>query len=84
MSDTEKASIKHVEPGEVDLDGVDRHLAVTYPDSLVGLSDEELADVDRRATRKMDILLMPTLMALYVLNYLVSSRSSELNLDGRD
>lgn len=71
MSDADKASIKHVD--DVDVDGIDRHLAVKYPDSLVGLSDEELANVDRRATRKIDILLMPTLMALYVLNYLVSS-----------
>lgn len=44
----------------------DRHLAATYPDSLVGLSVAELADVGRPATRDMDILLMPTLMALYV------------------
>ena len=46
---------------------VDRHLAVSKPESLVGLSDAEVAEIDRRATRKVDILLMPTLVALYIL-----------------
>lgn len=85
LSDTDKASIKHNEEiVVVDPDGVDRHLAVKYPESLVNLSEEELAAVDRKATRKVDILLMPTLMALYVLNYLVSARGMEGEMDGSE
>ncbi|KAI9632058.1 putative nicotinamide mononucleotide permease [Dioszegia hungarica] len=51
-------------------DGVDRHLAITKPAILEGLSDEEIAAIDKRTTRKLDILLMPTLVCLYILNYL--------------
>jgi hypothetical protein len=81
-SDSDKGSIKHIEGVDETVhdidDGVDRHLAVKYPESLVGLSEAELAAVDRKATRKIDILLMPTLMALYVLNYLVRHHASKL------
>ncbi|BEJ12346.1 hypothetical protein CspHIS471_0208060 [Cutaneotrichosporon sp. HIS471] len=83
------ASIKHVENPNldetvphVDTDGVDRHLAVKYPESLVGLSEAELDAVDRRATRKIDLLLMPTLMALYVLNYLDRQNVSTAKIGG--
>lgn len=70
---TKGGSVEHVEADErslKDRDGIDRHLAVRFPDSLVGLSDAEIDAVDRAATRKVDILLIPTLMFLYVLNYL--------------
>lgn len=48
-------------------DGVDRHLAITKPAILEGLSEEETAALDKSTTRKLDILLMPTLVALYIL-----------------
>lgn len=48
-------------------DGVDRHLAIVKPEILQGLSDEEIAIIDKSTTRKVDILLMPTLVALYIL-----------------
>ena len=48
-------------------DGIDRHLAITKPDILAGLSEEETAALDKSTTRKLDILLMPTLVALYIL-----------------
>jgi MFS family permease len=79
-------SIKHIEGVDETVhdidDGVDRHLAVKYPESLVGLSEAELAAVDRKATRKIDILLMPTLMALYVLNYLDRQNVSTAKIGG--
>jgi hypothetical protein len=46
---------------------VDRHLQVRLPESLQGLSEEELAKIDKEATRKLDILLMPILVILYIL-----------------
>lgn len=71
MSLEEKLSQEHLEQiiSEKDKldDGVDRHLAVKLPDSLVGLSDEEISAIDKRATWKLDLLLMPVLMALYIL-----------------
>jgi hypothetical protein len=51
-------------------DDVDRHLQVQLPESLQGLSSEEIAKIDKEATRKLDILLMPILVILYILNYL--------------
>jgi hypothetical protein len=49
-------------------DGVDRHLAITKPAILEGLSDEAIAAIDKRTTRKLDILLMPTLVCLYIVS----------------
>jgi len=48
-------------------DDVDRHLQVQLPESLQGLSAEEIAKIDKEATRKLDILLMPILVILYIL-----------------
>lgn len=56
----------------------DDHLVVQLPPILASLSEEELAAVDKAATRKVDILLLPTLFILYVLNYL--DRQSKLIL----
>lgn len=69
--DDDKGSIRQVETDlaqSKDIDNsIDRHLQVELPASLVGLSEAELAEVDRRATKKLDILLMPTLVSLYIL-----------------
>lgn len=48
-------------------DGIDRHLATQVPEILQGLSEDEIAAIDKSTTRKLDILLMPTLVALYIL-----------------
>lgn len=48
-------------------DDVDRHLQIEVPASLQGLSDDEIAKIDKEATRKLDILLMPILVILYIL-----------------
>jgi len=60
--DDDKGSIKQYEQVHSS-----HHLAVQMPASLAALSPEELAEVDRMATRKLDILLMPILVALYIL-----------------
>ncbi|KIR53420.1 nicotinamide mononucleotide permease [Cryptococcus gattii Ru294] len=86
MSLEEKLSQEHLEQiisGKDKLDdGVDRHLAVKLPDSLVGLSDEEISAIDKRATWKLDLLLMPVLMALYILNYLDRQNISSAKIAG--
>lgn len=79
--DQEKAPGYHHHVEDVDRqklpnDGQDRHLAVKIPDSLIGLTDDEVDVIDRAATRKLDMLLMPILCTLYILNYL--DRQSEL------
>ena len=40
------------------------------PASLKALSPEEFAKVGRKATFKMDIIVMPVLVTMYILNYL--------------
>lgn len=64
-----KVSAEHIDTLKP-VDSIDRHLEVTLPAALEGLSDDEIAELDKRATRKIDILLMPTLIILYVLNFI--------------
>lgn len=52
---------------EIEKDNVDRHLAVQLPEVLQGLSKEEIIAIDNAATKKLDILLMPILVVLYIL-----------------
>jgi hypothetical protein len=42
----------------------------TMPTSLAGLSDAEFASMGRKATVKMDIMIMPCLVVMYIMNYL--------------
>ncbi|WVQ84672.1 hypothetical protein IAT38_006827 [Cryptococcus sp. DSM 104549] len=63
-------------------DSIDRHLAVRLPESLVGLSAEEIERIDKAATRKLDILLMPILVVLYILNYLDRQNISSAKIAG--
>lgn len=42
----------------------------TMPMSLAALSDAEFASVGRKATVKMDIMIMPCLVIMYIMNYL--------------
>jgi len=79
--DIEKSSSENIEVADVkemlDTD-VDHSLEARMPASLASLSEGELAAINKKATRKIDILLMPTLIFLYVLNFL--DRNSEFLL----
>lgn len=64
----DKVSVTHDDVvQDLKADGVDRHLATQVPEILRGLSEEEIAAIDKSTTRKLDILLMPTLVSLYIL-----------------
>ncbi|WWC91810.1 uncharacterized protein L201_006757 [Kwoniella dendrophila CBS 6074] len=84
----DRASIKDVEKHTEDVgvpylgENVDRHLAVQLPSSLQGLSEDELTVIEKAGTRKVDILLMPTLVALYILNYLDRQNISSAKIAG--
>jgi hypothetical protein len=54
-------------PQKFQEDDIDRHLDLQVPESLRSLSAEEIAVIDKAATRKLDILLMPILIILYIL-----------------
>jgi hypothetical protein len=80
----EKYAVEHEETSPQILDSgkddIDRHLEVKVPESLQDLSAEEIAEIDRNTTRKLDILMMPTLVVLYVLNYLDRQNISSAKL----
>jgi hypothetical protein len=42
--------------------------AVIRPESLRGLSDEEIKRLDRRMVRKLDFVIMPIMGILYIMN----------------
>lgn len=48
----------------------DDHLAVHLPASLQNLSEEERAALAKSGTRKIDLMLLPCLTLLYLLNFL--------------
>lgn len=43
------------------------------PESLRGLSDEEIKKLGRKTTLKLDLMVMPALTIMYILNYLGES-----------
>ncbi|KAF4963185.1 hypothetical protein FSARC_8763 [Fusarium sarcochroum] len=43
---------------------------ISKPSSLAHLSDDDCAKLGRRATLKMDLIIMPILVVMYILNYL--------------
>jgi hypothetical protein len=64
----DKGSVKQLEGyASKEVDVAAAHLMVQMPAELAALSPEELAEVDRKATKKLDILLMPILVSLYIL-----------------
>lgn len=59
-------------------DGVEVHM----PASLKAMSPEELHALNKKATRKLDLVLMPTLIFLYLLNFLDRNNISTAKLGG--
>jgi hypothetical protein len=63
-------------------DSVDRHLAVHVPASLAGLTEAELEPLDKTVTKKVDLLLLPGLILLFVLNFLDRQNISSAKIGG--
>lgn len=55
---------------------------VEKPDSLLQYSDEEIDEMHRKVTRKVDIRLLPMLVLLYILNYLDRNNIASARLGG--
>ncbi|ODV78243.1 transporter of nicotinic acid [Suhomyces tanzawaensis NRRL Y-17324] len=84
----------HLEDKELDLENgelkgsdevLDSGEAVKYydlPESLQGLTQEELKSLDVRTTRKVDLRLMPMLIYIYILNYLDRNNIASARLGG--
>jgi hypothetical protein len=57
-------------------------LEVKMPESLMSLTPEELDAAGKKATRKIDLVLMPTLIFLYLLNFLDRNNISTAKIGG--
>ncbi|WOO83942.1 putative transporterc [Vanrija pseudolonga] len=60
----------------------DDHLAVHLPASLQNLSEEERAALAKSGTRKVDLMLLPCLTLLYLLNFLDRQNLSSAKIAG--
>lgn len=76
MSDRDrKTSLDHVEEYDLVKAGDKNHDKIydepdQPPASLAGMSEQEIKSLGRKATLKMDVMVMPTMTILYILNYL--------------
>lgn len=52
------------------------------PDSLKHLTDDELAQMNKKLVRKMDLYILPTIGILYILNYVDRQNLSAAKLQG--
>ena len=50
--------------------GASRMHGIELPDSLASISPEELAHLEAKLVRKIDIRLLPMLIIMYIMNYL--------------
>lgn len=58
------------------------HAPKQIPASLYGLSPEELSKIGRSTTFKIDIIVIPCLIVMYVLNYLDRQNIASARLAG--
>ncbi|KAF7551471.1 hypothetical protein G7Z17_g4978 [Cylindrodendrum hubeiense] len=58
------------------------HAAHTMPECLSRLSTDEYKKLGRKATIKMDLIILPTLMLMYILNYLDRNNIASAKLAG--
>lgn len=72
MSDFEKTTMAKAQIEDILIEDERRsdESQAMMPMSLVGLSETEFASVGRKATVKMDIMIMPCLVIMYIMNYL--------------
>ncbi|KAK3718116.1 hypothetical protein LTR37_005231 [Vermiconidia calcicola] len=73
-----KSVDEHVEG----LDKAEHDVQPALPESLHGLSDRELSKLGVKATLKLDLIVMPAMTILYILNYLDRQNIAAANLAG--
>lgn len=86
-----KASTSHIEVGtdlkksdsELGLDEIEEEpYYIDLPESLQDLTQEELKQLDKKTTRKIDLRLMPMLIFIYILNYIDRNNIASARLGG--
>lgn len=74
--------VDHDEEMTPELRRASTHAPRDIPASLIGLSEREIEKIGRKATFKMDIIVMPCLVVMYVLNYLDRQNIASARLAG--
>lgn len=69
MTDT-KSTTDQIEDYELQKPRDEQDDLVHYPECLRGMSEEEISKLGKRTTMKMDFIVMPALVIMYILNYL--------------
>ncbi|KAK5057806.1 hypothetical protein LTR84_011807 [Exophiala bonariae] len=62
------------------------HSHMVLPEILIGLSDEELQQIGRKATFKLDCFILPSITIMYIMNYLdrqniASAKLADISVD---
>ncbi|EXJ59882.1 hypothetical protein A1O7_04029 [Cladophialophora yegresii CBS 114405] len=71
MEDTGKPSVTSMRVEDVGAEAVRiEHSHMVMPEALLGLSESELIFLGRKATFKLDCIIMPCVVIMYILNYL--------------
>ncbi|KAJ6014047.1 hypothetical protein N7540_008638 [Penicillium herquei] len=65
--------------GQLDVHG---NTSKRLPQSLHGLSDDEIAQLSRKIVRKIDLIILPTIGILYILNYIDRQNLASAKLQG--
>ncbi|AFR96826.2 nicotinamide mononucleotide permease [Cryptococcus neoformans] len=58
------------------------HATAILPESLWGMSEEERSALERKIVRKMDLIVLPIIMILYILNYIDRQNLAVSKLQG--
>lgn len=65
-----KSTTDRIEDYELHHAKAQREHDAPYPACLDGMSEDEIQKFGRKTTLKMDLLIMPALTIMYILNYL--------------
>lgn len=84
-NDTTKREVEHDDDVRKDA-GSTMVGGLTMPASLAVLSEDEYQRLGRKATLKMDLIIMPIMVIMYILNYLdrqniASAKLADIEID---
>jgi hypothetical protein len=73
MADLKSSPADQIEDCEIvksNLHHNDDNDTLPYPESLQNMSEEAITQLGKKTTLKMDLIVMPALVIMYILNYL--------------
>jgi hypothetical protein len=70
MANVKTSTTSYIDDEALDNGKAPREPDAPYPTCLAGMSDKEIEQFGRQTTMKMDVIIMPALTIMYILNYL--------------